>query len=55
MSLPLATRSELTKQFTTSIWWILAVVLVVYVGATAGGLAFALGGAATGAIGACGT
>ncbi|GAA3923162.1 ABC transporter permease subunit [Microbacterium invictum] len=52
MSLANATRSELTKQFTTSMWWILAIVLVVYVGSTAGGLAAAFGGTASGAIGA---
>lgn len=39
MSLARATRSELTKQFTTSMWWILAVVLVLYIGPTAAGLA----------------
>lgn len=52
MSLANATRSELTKQFTTSMWWILGIVLVVYVGSTAGGLAVALGGVASGTIGA---
>ncbi len=50
MSLARATRSELTKQFTTSMWWILALVLVVYVGSTAGGLAGFFGALATGAI-----
>lgn len=34
MSLARAARSELTKQFTTSMWWLLAVVLVVYIGPT---------------------
>jgi hypothetical protein len=50
MSLANATRSELTKQFSTSMWWILALVLVVYVGSTAGGLAGFFGALATGAI-----
>ena len=40
MSLAAATRSETTKQFTTSIWWILAIVLVAYVGFTAAVLGF---------------
>lgn len=39
MTLVRATHSELTKQFTTSMWWVLALVLLVYVGSTAGGLA----------------
>jgi len=39
MTLVAAARSELTKQFTTSLWWVLALVLLVYVGSTAGGLA----------------
>ena len=42
MSLAHATRSELTKQFSTSIWWILAIVLVAYVGFTAAVLGFVL-------------
>lgn len=42
MSLVNATRSELAKQFSTSVWWILAIVLAGYVGMTATGLAFAL-------------
>ena len=32
MSLLAATRSEGTKVFTTSTWWILAIVLAAYVG-----------------------
>jgi ABC-type transport system involved in multi-copper enzyme maturation permease subunit len=51
MSLAHATRSELTKQFSTSIWWILALVLAAYVGLTATGLAFTIGAVASGAIG----
>jgi ABC-2 type transport system permease protein len=50
MSLARATRSELTKQFTTSMWWILALVLLVYIGATAGGLAATFGALSTGAL-----
>lgn len=50
MSLMNSSRSELTKQFTTSIWWILAIVLFVYVGMTAGGLAATFGALATGAL-----
>ncbi len=50
MSLVRATRSELTKQFSTSMWWILGLVLVAYVGSTAGGLAGFFGAVATGAI-----
>ncbi|WP_336630604.1 MULTISPECIES: ABC transporter permease subunit [unclassified Microbacterium] len=50
MSLANATRSELTKQFTTSMWWILGIVLFVYVGLTAGGLAGTFGALASGAL-----
>lgn len=52
MSLVAASRSELTKQFTTAIWWILALVLVLYIGLTAGGLGFLLASVATGVLGA---
>lgn len=52
MSLTRATRSEMTKQFTTSMWWILAIVLVAYIGATAAGLAATFGALSSGAIGA---
>ena len=51
MSLARATSSELTKQFTTSMWWILALILFLYVGVTAGGLAGVLGAVSSGAIG----
>jgi hypothetical protein len=51
MSLARATRSELTKQFTTSMWWILAVVLFLYIGFTAAGLAGVFGGIASGSLG----
>lgn len=50
MSLVASTRSEYTKQFSTAGWWVLAVVLVVYVGFTAGVLALAFGGVASGAL-----
>ncbi|GAA3199405.1 ABC transporter permease [Microbacterium terregens] len=50
MSLANATRSEATKQFTTSIWWILAIVLVAYVGFTATVLGFVFSAAATGSL-----
>lgn len=52
MSLATATRSELTKHFTTSMWWILGLVLLVYVGSTSAGLAVALAGVASGSLGA---
>ncbi len=48
MSLVAATRSENTKVFSTAVWWILAVVLVLYVGSTAAGLAFVFGASASG-------
>ena len=50
MSLTAATRAETTKQFTTSMWWILAIVLVAYVGFTAAILGLVLGGAASGSL-----
>jgi ABC-2 type transport system permease protein len=51
MSLVRATRSELTKQFTTAMWWILALVLFLYVGATSAGLAATFGALSSGALG----
>lgn len=51
MSLAHATRAEVTKQFSTSIWWILAIVLVAYVGFTAAVLGFVFSAAATGSLG----
>jgi hypothetical protein len=50
MSLATATRSELTKQFTTAIWWILAIVLVAYVGFVAAAIAAAFGASAAGVL-----
>lgn len=50
MTLANATRSELTKQFSTSMWWILGIVLVVYIGSTAGGLAAVFGASASGVL-----
>ncbi|SDG62096.1 ABC transporter permease [Microbacterium pygmaeum] len=51
MSLSAAGRSEVTKQFSTSMWWILAIVLVAYVGFTATVLAFVFSAAASGSLG----
>src|SRR5918993_1248166 len=50
MSLANVTRSEATKQFTTSMWWILAIVLFVYIGFTAAVLGFVFSAAATGSL-----
>lgn len=50
MSLVRASRSELTKQFTTSIWWILGIVLFLYVGMTSAGLAASFGALASGTL-----
>lgn len=50
MSLTAATRSETTKQFSTAMWWILAIVLAVYVGFTAAVLGFVFAAAATGSL-----
>ncbi|MCW3493173.1 ABC transporter permease [Microbacterium sp. SSM24] len=50
MSLTAATRSEATKQFTTAMWWILALVLAVYVAFTAAVLGFVFAAAATGSL-----
>jgi len=51
MSLATATRSETTKQFTTSMWWVLAIVLAVYVSFTSAVIGFAFGGATSGLFG----
>lgn len=50
MSLANATRAESTKQLSTSIWWILAIVLVAYIAFTAGILAFVFSASASGAL-----
>lgn len=50
MSLVRATRSELTKQFTTSIWWVLAIVLFLYVGTSAAGIAGAFAALTSGSL-----
>ncbi|GAA1956661.1 ABC transporter permease [Microbacterium deminutum] len=50
MSLTAATRSETTKQFTTSIWWVLAIVLAAYVAFTAAVLGFVFTASASGAL-----
>lgn len=50
MSLVAATRSEHTKLFTTSAWWILALVLVIYLGGSAAAVAFVFSGSAAGTL-----
>ena len=50
MSLVNVTRSETTKQFSTSMWWILAIVLVAYVGFTAAVLGFVFAAASSGSL-----
>ncbi|MFJ6653335.1 ABC transporter permease [Microbacterium sp. NPDC091313] len=50
MSLVAATRSELTKVFTTAAWWILGLVLLVYIGLFSAGLGFLLGALASGRL-----
>jgi hypothetical protein len=50
MSLSAATRSETTKLFTTAMWWILAIVLVAYIGFTAAGLGFVFSASAAGEL-----
>lgn len=50
MTVANVTRSEFTKLFSTSMWWVLGIVLVGYVAFTAAALAFALGAASTGAL-----
>ncbi len=50
MSLANVARSEATKQFTTSMWWILAIVLFVYIGFTAAVLGFVFTAAASGSL-----
>jgi ABC-2 type transport system permease protein len=50
MSLITATRSETVKLFSTASWWILALVLIVYVGSTAAGMGFILAASATGSL-----
>lgn len=50
MSVLNSARSEVTKQFSTSMWWILAIVLVVYIGGTAAALGFVFAASSTGAL-----
>lgn len=50
MSLIAATRSEGTKLFSTSVWWILAIVLFFYVATSASGLGFVFAGVKEGII-----
>ncbi len=54
MSMVDVSRSEATKQFSTSLWWILAIVLFVYVAFTASALGFVLSASASGALSARG-
>ncbi|MEH3089866.1 MAG: ABC transporter permease [Microbacterium arborescens] len=50
MNLLNATRSELTKQFSTSVWWILLIVLVLYIGSTAAGMGAVFAAGESGAL-----
>jgi hypothetical protein len=50
MSLVAASRSEVTKQFSTAAWWVLGIVLVVYVGSTATGLGFVFAASSAGKL-----
>lgn len=50
MSLAAAVRSESVKQVTTSMWWLLAIILVVYVAFTAAALGFVFAASASGAL-----
>lgn len=50
MKLLNATRSELSKQLSTSTWWILALVLLLYIGSTAAGLGGVFAASASGAL-----
>src|SRR6476620_8282384 len=50
MSLTSATRSETTKQFTTAMWWVLALVLAAYVAFTATVLALVFSLSANGEL-----
>lgn len=51
MSLAASTRSEFTKLFSTSAWWILGIILIVYVGGLSGGMAALFSWLATGGDG----
>ncbi len=48
MSLSAAARSESTKLFSTAMWWILAIVLIGYIGFTSAGLGFVFSASAAG-------
>ena len=50
MSLAAAVRSESVKQVTTSMWWLLAIILVAYVAFTAAALGFVFAASASGAL-----
>jgi len=46
-----ALRAEITKLFTTRMWWVLALVLLLYTGLLSGGLAALFGAISTGKLG----
>lgn len=50
MSIVGPVRAEFTKHFSTAMWWVLGLILVVYVGATAAGLGFIFAASAAGAL-----
>ena len=50
MTVATVTRSEFTKFFSTSLWWVLGLVLVVYIASTAGALAFVFGAVSNGTL-----
>lgn len=50
MTVATVTRSEFTKFFSTSLWWVLGLVLVVYIAFTAAALAFAIGAVGSGML-----
>lgn len=50
MTVTRAARAEISKLLSTSTWWILALVLLLYVGSTSGGLAAVFAASATGSL-----
>lgn len=50
MTVATVTRSEFTKLFSTSLWWVLGLVLVLYIAFTAGSLAFVFGAVSSGTL-----
>jgi len=51
MSLAASTRSETTKVFSTAAWWVIAIVMIVYVGGMAAGMAGLFGALSDGQLG----